>query len=74
MEISILCFKGLLIKISIKWHISVLEDCTVKPVLSGHSKLDKTKVLETHGTCSLMKVESSAECSLGAFCNTSDLY
>ena len=28
---------------------------TVKPVLSGHSKIDKTKVLKTNG--SLMKVE-----------------
>ena len=33
---------------------------TVKPVLSGHSKIDKTKVLMTNG--SLMKVESIAEC------------
>ena len=45
---------------------------TVKPVLSGHSKIDKTKVLKTNG--SLMKVESIAECSLGAFCNTFDLH
>ena len=36
------------------WH-------TVKPVLSGHSKIDKTKILMTNGT--LMKVESIAECS-----------
>ena len=36
-------------------------DGTVKPVLSGHSKRDKTKVLKTNG--SLMKVESIAECS-----------
>ena len=43
-------------------------DYTVKPVLSGHSKIDKTKILMTKG--SLMKVESIAECSLGAFCNT----
>ena len=34
---------------------------TVKPVLSGHSKIDKTKVLKTNG--SLMKVESIGECS-----------
>ena len=34
---------------------------TVKPVLSGHSKIDKTKILMTNG--SLMKVESMAECS-----------
>ena len=33
----------------------------IKPVLSGHSKLDKTKVLKTNS--SLMKVESIAECS-----------
>ena len=45
---------------------------TVKPVWSGHSKIDKTKVLKTNG--SLMKVESIAECSLGAFCNTFDLH
>ena len=41
---------------------------TGKPVLSGHSKIDKTKTLMTNG--SLMKVES-AECS---FCNTFDLH
>ena len=49
--------------------------CTVKPVWNGHSKIDKTKILMTHG--SLMKVESIAECllaPLGAFCNTSDLH
>ena len=34
---------------------------TVKPVLSGHSKKDETKILMTNG--SLMKVESIAECS-----------
>ena len=44
----------------------------MKPVLSGHSKIDKTKVLKTNG--SLMKVESIAECSLGAFCKTFDLH
>ena len=36
---------------------------TVKPVLSGHSKIDKTKVLMGNGTSSLMKVKSIAECS-----------
>ena len=35
---------------------------TSKPVLSGHSRIDKTKALKTDG--SLMKVESIAECSL----------
>ena len=44
----------------------------IKPVLSSHSKIDKTNVLKTNGT--LMKVESIAECSLGAFCNTFDLH
>ena len=34
---------------------------TVKPVLSGHSKIDQTEILMTMG--SLMKVESIAECS-----------
>ena len=45
---------------------------TVKPVLSDHSKTDKTKDLKTNG--SLMKVEGIAECSLGAFCNSFDLH
>ena len=36
-------------------------DCTVKPVLYGHSKINKTKVLKTND--SLMMVESIAECS-----------
>ena len=46
---------------------------TVKPVLRGHLKIDKTKVLMENG--SLMKVESIAECSPnGAFCNTFDLH
>ena len=48
--------------------LTILLDCfeteknllvTVKPVLSSHSKIDKTKVLKTNG--SLMKVESIAE-------------
>ena len=48
------------------------DHITVKPVLSGHSKIDKTNFLKTNG--SLMKVESIVECSLGAFCNTFDLH
>ena len=48
------------------------KDTTVKPVLSGHSKIEKKKVLKTNG--SLMKVKTIAECSLGAFCNTFDLH
>ena len=40
---------------------------TVKPVLSGHSKMGKNKILLTNG--SLMKVESIA-----AFYNTFDLH
>ena len=35
--------------------------CSVKPVLSSHSKIDKTMILLTIG--SLMKGESIAECS-----------
>ena len=34
---------------------------TLNPVLSGHSKIDKTNILMAIG--SLMKVESVAECS-----------
>ena len=40
--------------------IKVKKD-KVKPVLIGHSKIDKTKILMTNG--SLMKVKSIAECS-----------
>ena len=40
---------------------------TVKPVLSCHLKIDKTKILMENG--SLMEVES-----IGAFCNTFDLH
>ena len=35
---------------------------TVKPVLRGHSKIDKRNILMING--SLIKVESIAECSL----------
>ena len=51
---------------------SMIAQSTVKPVLSGHSKIDKTNVLKTNG--SLMKAESIAECSKRAFCNTFDLH
>ena len=40
--------------------------CIVKPVLSGHSKINKTKILMTN--CSLMKVESIARSILQYFC------
>ena len=43
----------------------------MKPVLSGHSEIDETKVLKTGG--SLVQVKSIAECS-GAFCKTFDLH
>ena len=42
----------------ISWN--KIKICTVKPVLSGHSKTDKTKILMTNG--SLMKVINIAEC------------
>ena len=53
-------------------QVTSLQLTKVKPVLSGHTKIDKTRVLKTNG--SLMKVVSIAECSLGAFCNTFDLH
>ena len=39
----------------------VILKCTVKPVLSGLLKIDKTNLLMENGI--LMKVESIAECS-----------
>ena len=45
---------------------------TVKPVLSSHSKIDKTRILFTNG--SLMKVKVLQNAPLGAFCNTFDLH
>ena len=44
-----------------KFFIVIYTPYTVKHVLSGHLKIDKTKVLMENG--SLMKVESIAECS-----------
>ena len=44
-----------------KLTLTILNTDAVKPVLSGHEKKDKTKVLKTNG--SLMKVKSVAECS-----------
>ena len=41
-------------------------------MLNGHSKIDQTNILMTNG--SLMKVNSVAECPLGAFCNAFDLH
>ena len=46
-----------------------MKSNTVKHVLSGRSKIDKTKILMTNG--SLMKVENIAKC---AFCNTHNLH
>ena len=43
-----------------------------KTGLKGPLKKFITKVLKSNG--SLMKVESIAECSLGAFCNTFNLH
>ena len=48
-----------------------IEDYTVKPAKIGHSKIC-AKVLKTNWR--QIQVESIAECSLGAFCNTFDLY
>ena len=58
--------------------IEVIESFTYlnqiysKTCLKRPLKIDKTKVFKTNG--SLMEVESIAECSLGAFCNTFDLH
>ena len=54
---------------ALKWDGSFEQlDNTVNPVLSGHSKIDTTKILMING--SLKKVESIVECSsYGAFCN-----
>ena len=46
--------------------------CTVKPVLSGHSKIRQDFVFKTN--YHLMQVKSIAECSKRAFCNTYDLH
>ena len=62
-------------------HMGLILRKPEKPVLSGHSKIDKTENLMTN-SC-LMKVKSIAECSkskvlqnapIGAFCNTFDLH
>ena len=50
----------------------ILNTTLKNPVLNDHSEMDKTKVLMTNG--GLMRVESIAECSLGAFCNTFALH
>ena len=48
--------------LEIESTVQFLYRAKVKPVLSGHLKIDKTKVLMGNG--SLMKVESIAECLL----------
>ena len=53
-------FDILLEQCSEVWSI-IATFYTVKPVLNGHSKIDKTKIFMTNG--SLMKVTSIAECS-----------
>ena len=45
---------------------------TVKPVLSGHLKIDKTEVLMDNG--SLMEVESIAKCSPWSILQSFDLH
>ena len=49
----------------IVFHV-IFPATTVKPVLGGHSNIDKTKVLMAND--SLMKVQR------GAFCNAFDLH
>ena len=45
---------------------------TVKPVLSSHSKIDKTKIFKTN--VSLMRLKVLQNAPFGAFCNTFDLH
>ena len=66
--LKIFLFSALTAILFWRWSRTLMILYTVKPVLSGHSKTDKTKVFKTNGN--LMKVESIAECSLGALCNT----
>ena len=40
--------------------LEFLDSITVKPVLIGHSKIGKTKILILMTSCTLMKVESIA--------------
>ena len=46
-----------ILKREIAMYVTIYN--TVKPVLSGHSQIDKTKILMTYG--SLMKVESISD-------------
>ena len=45
-------------------HRLDFQNYTIKPVISGHLKIDKIMVLMENG--SLMKVKSIAECSKGS--------
>ena len=58
--------------LSEKYSFIVLSCNTVEPVSSDHSKIDKTKILMTK--CSLMKVESIAECSRWSILQYFDLH
>ena len=51
-------------------HVQIFH-ITVKPVISGYSTIDKTKVLNSSG--SLVQLKIITECTTGAFCNTCDL-
>ena len=53
---------------SLNLKLLISSKHTVKPVLSCCLKIDKTKVFKPCG--SLKQVKSTAECSMGAFCNT----
>ena len=61
----------LLIKVNMPTLVGILT-FTVKPVLSGHSKIDKTKILMTDD--SLMKVERMQNAPLRALYNAFDLH
>ena len=51
----------ILCAIALILNVNLVEKCTVKPVVRGPSKIEKTKVLKTNS--SLMKAESIAEYS-----------
>ena len=61
-----------LVAIGVVVTVYVTPRTTAKPVLSSHSKIDKTRILMTNG--SLMKVESIGECSPWNILNAFDLH
>ena len=68
--ISMICFILFITdqsRYTLPLNIKFSKTCLKRP-----RKIDNTNILMTNG--SLMKVESIAECPIGAFCNTFDLH